>query len=162
MVHIGGAGTNDDDQILIIGATNRPFELDDAVRRRLEKRLYVPLPTLEGRLQFLDNLIKNETKHGVRMNISDEDIKELASLSKGYSGADLKSLSTESAYVPIREQIENLENISADEIRAVNIDDFKVSLDLVKPSVNQDDLSKYLDWNEKFGSYQLKQEDLDT
>lgn len=44
MVRLDGATTSEDDRVLIIGATNRPQELDDAVRRRLVKRLYIPLP----------------------------------------------------------------------------------------------------------------------
>lgn len=44
MTSMDGATTKEDDRVLIIGATNRPQELDDAVRRRLVKRLYIPLP----------------------------------------------------------------------------------------------------------------------
>lgn len=44
MTSMDGATTKDEDRVLIIGATNRPQELDDAVRRRLVKRLYIPLP----------------------------------------------------------------------------------------------------------------------
>lgn len=47
MVLQDGAGTNDDDRILIIGATNRPQELDEAARRRLVKKLYIRLPDLQ-------------------------------------------------------------------------------------------------------------------
>jgi SpoVK/Ycf46/Vps4 family AAA+-type ATPase len=163
MVHIGGAGTRDDDRILIIGATNRPFELDDAVRRRLEKRLYVPLPTKEGREQFIKNLVEKE-RHETKIDISEEEIQELVSISKGYSGADLKSLCTEASLIPVREQIEagNLETMSSDDIRAVALKDMVTSLQLVKPSVNQRDLAKYLEWNKDFGSYQLEQAELDT
>ena len=46
-MHLDGAGTGEDDKILIVGATNRPQELDEAARRRLEKRLYIPLPEYE-------------------------------------------------------------------------------------------------------------------
>lgn len=42
-----GAATGEDDRILVIGATNRPQELDEAARRRLVKRLYIPLPEFE-------------------------------------------------------------------------------------------------------------------
>jgi fidgetin-like protein 1 len=165
MVHIGGAGTNDDDKILIIGATNRPFELDEAVRRRLEKRLYIPLPTYEGRHQFVKNLIEKESKT-TKMDISEDEIDQLVTLTKGYSGADLKSLCTEAALVSVREHIQSdladIENITASSIRPVVLSDFIVSLKLVKPSVNHNDLNKYLNWNKDFGSYQLEESDIDT
>lgn len=43
----------DEDRLLLIGATNRPQELDEAARRRLVKRLYIPLPDFEVRIQLL-------------------------------------------------------------------------------------------------------------
>ena len=49
MVQLCGAHTQETDRILFIGATNRPEELDEAVKRRLEKRLYIPLPNSIGR-----------------------------------------------------------------------------------------------------------------
>lgn len=51
LVQLDGANTfgNENDRILIIGATNRPDDLDEAVRRRLSKRLYIPLPNSDGR-----------------------------------------------------------------------------------------------------------------
>uniref|UniRef100_A0A1B6C0I8 AAA+ ATPase domain-containing protein n=1 Tax=Clastoptera arizonana TaxID=38151 RepID=A0A1B6C0I8_9HEMI len=47
LVHLDGTGTKEDERILLIGATNRPQDLDEAVRRRFVKRLYIPLPDLE-------------------------------------------------------------------------------------------------------------------
>lgn len=62
MVQLDGANTfaNETDRILIIGATNRPDDLDEAVRRRLGKRLYIPLPNADGRRQFLNRMIDKE------------------------------------------------------------------------------------------------------
>lgn len=60
MVQLGGTRSEEGDKILIIGATNRPDELDEAVKRRLEKRLYIPLPNLEGRAQFITNMLRSE------------------------------------------------------------------------------------------------------
>ena len=62
LVQFDGAGVASDDRILVIGATNRPQELDEAARRRLVKRLYIPLPDLAARKTIILNLLKNE-KH---------------------------------------------------------------------------------------------------
>ena len=47
MTRIDGASTGSDDGklIVVVGATNRPWDLDEAIRRRLEKRIYIPLPS---------------------------------------------------------------------------------------------------------------------
>ena len=159
MVHMGGAGTNEEDRMLIIGATNRPFELDEAVRRRLEKRLYIPLPAKEGRMQFMKTILEKE-RHS-KFEISDDEIYQIVELTKGYSGADLRSLWWEAAFVPIREQTDIL-NVSSDSIRAVVLPDFIEAINKVKPTVNQSFLYKYIEWNKDFGSYQLTENDIDT
>ena len=53
LVQLDGASTNNTAQVIIIGATNRPDELDDAARRRFIKRIYVPLPDKEARKQMI-------------------------------------------------------------------------------------------------------------
>ena len=58
-MELDGAKTNNDERVLIIGATNLPQELDDAVRRRFVKRLYIPLPNFEGRRQLIVSLTDN-------------------------------------------------------------------------------------------------------
>ena len=93
-----GANTfaGEEARILIIGATNRPDDLDEAVRRRLAKRLYIPLPNEAGRKQFLDRLVENEKKRNPdasHLNLDEASVQELVQLTKGYSGADLKILS---------------------------------------------------------------------
>ena len=103
-------------RILIIGATNRPDDLDEAVRRRMVKRMYIPLPNSAGRRQFIKRLIEHESKpsdnggSGHQINLNELDIEELIKLTKGYSGADLKSLCAEAAMIPLR-SIEDIENV---------------------------------------------------
>lgn len=53
LVQLDGATTDNDERILVIGATNRPQELDEAARRRFVKRLYIPLPDAEVLLRFI-------------------------------------------------------------------------------------------------------------
>ena len=61
-MQLDGANTfaGEEARILIIGATNRPDDLDEAVRRRLAKRLYIPLPNEAGRKQYLERLFEDE------------------------------------------------------------------------------------------------------
>ena len=125
MVQFGGTRSAQEDRVLIIGATNRPEELDDAIRRRLEKRLYIPLPNKEGRKVYITNIINMERNEGIQINMSDEEIIEIVSLTKGYSGADLKSLCTEAAMIPVRSVLDKISTIEAEHIRSVNINDFK-------------------------------------
>jgi SpoVK/Ycf46/Vps4 family AAA+-type ATPase len=54
-----GANTVGEERVLVVGATNRPQDLDEAARRRLEKRLYVPLPEQDARRKIIENLMKD-------------------------------------------------------------------------------------------------------
>ena len=81
----------------MVGATNRPQELDEAARRRLVKRLYIPLPEHEARVQIINNLLAKE-RHGV----TDDEVVEIGKQTEGYSGADMANLCKEAALGPIR------------------------------------------------------------
>jgi len=48
--------------VLVLGATNLPWSLDPAIRRRFEKRIYIPLPEFNGRLSLVKNKLK-DTPH---------------------------------------------------------------------------------------------------
>lgn len=148
LVQLDGAATGDEDRILVIGATNRPYELDEAARRRLVKRLYIPLPELEARAQIVKNLLKLE-----RNELSADDIYKVAELSDGYSGADMTNLCKEASMGPIRSiPFDQLEEISKDDVRKVTFQDFKDALEAVRPSVSPKDLSVYIEWDRTYGT----------
>lgn len=148
LIQLDGATTGDEDRILVIGATNRPYELDEAARRRLVKRLYVPLPELEARAQIVRNLLRSENH-----DLSDEYVLEIARLADGYSGADMTNLCKEASMGPIRSiPFSQLESFSKDEVRHVTVEDFRQALQDVRPSVSQKDLKVYLDWDLTYGS----------
>ncbi|XP_012285761.1 fidgetin-like protein 1 isoform X2 [Orussus abietinus] len=148
LVQLDGAATAEEDRILVVGATNRPQELDEAARRRLIKRLYVPLPELEARKQIIVNLLSSE-----RHSLTTRDIEEIAELSKGYSGADMTNLCKEASMGPIRSIPFNLlENIKKEDVREVTVEDFKQALTYVRSSVSQADLSIYVEWDRTYGT----------
>jgi len=80
------------------GATNRPADLDEAVLRRFEKKIYVPLPNKESRLHLFKHLLKH-MKH----DIKEEEFEELATLTEYYSGSDIVSFCGDAALAPVRE-----------------------------------------------------------
>ena len=58
LVQMDGVG-NDTKSLLVLGATNLPWELDPAIRRRFERRIYIPLPDFEARFHLVKNLCKS-------------------------------------------------------------------------------------------------------
>ncbi|XP_042504919.1 uncharacterized protein LOC122081748 isoform X2 [Macadamia integrifolia] len=100
MTHWDGLLTKPGERILVLAATNRPFDLDEAIIRRFERRIMVGLPSTENRELILKTLLaKEKVEEGL-------DFKELAVMTDGYSGSDLKNLCTTAAYQPVRELIQ--------------------------------------------------------
>ena len=86
---------------MVLAATNRPWDLDEALRRRLEKRIYIPLPSEEGRRQLF-NINLKDIKLG-----DDIDWDILVKRSEGYSGADISNVCREAAMMPMRKKLLN-------------------------------------------------------
>ena len=80
-----------------MGATNTPWELDDAFRRRFEKRIYIHLPDATARATMFKLKLK-----GVEHTLNEEDFNQLGEVSELYSGADIKTVSKEALYMAIR------------------------------------------------------------
>ncbi|XP_058775379.1 peroxisomal ATPase PEX6-like [Vicia villosa] len=99
MSHWDGLLSKPDEKITVLGATNLPFGLDEAVIRRFHRRIMVGLPSAENREAILKTLLAKE-KH------EDIDFKELSAMTEGYSGSDLKNLCNTAAYRPIKELME--------------------------------------------------------
>lgn len=173
MTHWDGLMTKSSERILVLAATNRPFDLDEAIIRRFERRIMVGLPSLENRERILKTLLSKESV--------DEslDFKELAAMTEGYSGSDLKNLCTTAAYRPVRELIHqealkdlekkhreqqgvNCEGATATEedkeervitIRQLNMDDFREAKNQVAASFAAEGsiMAELRQWNELYG-----------
>uniref|UniRef100_A0AAQ5BI89 vesicle-fusing ATPase n=1 Tax=Homo sapiens TaxID=9606 RepID=A0AAQ5BI89_HUMAN len=96
LVQMQGVGNNNDGT-LVLGATNIPWVLDSAIRRRFEKRIYIPLPEEAARAQMF-RLHLGSTPH----NLTDANIHELARKTEGYSGADISIIVRDSLMQPVR------------------------------------------------------------
>ncbi|KAI4340902.1 hypothetical protein MLD38_025696 [Melastoma candidum] len=99
MTHWDGLLTKTGEQILVLAATNRPFDLDEAIIRRFERRIMVGLPSIENREMILKTLLSKE-------KVENLDYKEIAAMTEGYSGSDLKNLCMTAAYRPVRELLQ--------------------------------------------------------
>lgn len=146
-----GLRTKDSQRILILGATNRPFDLDDAVIRRLPRRIYVDLPDAENRLKILKIFLAQENlEPGFQFD-------KLANVTEGYSGSDLKNLCIAASYRPVQELLEEekmgLKNDATGVLRPLNLDDFIQSKVKVGPSVAYDatSMNELRKWNDQYG-----------
>ena len=151
LVQLDGAGTDQNARIVVIGATNRPDELDEAARRRFVKRIYVPLPDVAGRRQMIVNLLKDQAH-----TLNEQDVMMLLDKTNGYSGADIRSVGTEAAMGPCREMFKSaggLHDISVSDMPPIRRDHFEEALESVAPSVSKADLQRYVEWNSIYGSY---------
>ncbi|KAJ3852711.1 hypothetical protein EV368DRAFT_40472 [Lentinula lateritia] len=99
MQEMDGLKTSRDDNVIVIGATNRPFDLDDAVLRRLPRRLLVDLPGVPERQEILKILLRDEVLG------NDVDIGVLARQTESFSGSDLKHLCVSAALDAVKEDI---------------------------------------------------------
>ncbi|XP_074502908.1 fidgetin-like protein 1 [Sebastes fasciatus] len=147
LVQLDGAATAAEDRILVVGATNRPQEIDEAARRRLAKRLYIPLPEAAARRQIVINLMTQEKNH-----LGEQELESVVAATEGFSGADMTQLCREAALGPIRSiQLSDIATIAADQVRPILYIDFQEALKTVRPSVSSKDLELYENWNQTFG-----------
>jgi fidgetin-like protein 1 len=147
LIQLDGTGTSGQGRVLVIGATNRPQELDEAARRRFTKRLYIPLPELADREELIRNLLK--TNHHI---LSDDDIRTLAKDTVGFSGADIKVMSTDAAMGPIRQLGAKALEVDISDVPPISYRHFRQALKSMKPSVSPDDLTHYIEWDKRFGT----------
>ncbi|ODQ66257.1 AAA-domain-containing protein [Nadsonia fulvescens var. elongata DSM 6958] len=140
-------GDSDALRVLVLAATNLPWGIDEAARRRFVRRQYIPLPEPETRKAQLSKLMSHQ-KHG----LNPEDFDTLLELTDGFSGSDITALAKDAAMGPLRSLGDKLLVTPRDEIRPVNIEDFKASLKTVRPSVGKDGLKQFEEWSQEFGS----------
>ncbi|KAL8674901.1 MAG: hypothetical protein Q9168_000704 [Polycauliona sp. 1 TL-2023] len=136
----------DASRVLVLAATNMPWAIDEAARRRFVRRQYIPLPESHVRESQLRTLLSHQ-KHDLKR----EDIQVLVELTDGYSGSDITALAKDAAMGPLRSLGEALLYMSTDEIRPIGFPDFEASLVNIRPSVSREGLQEFDDWAKDFG-----------
>lgn len=117
LVQFDGLPANSEvDKIVVMAATNRPQELDEAALRRFPKRVYVTLPDLNTRQLLLRRLLEKQGSP-----LGDADLNRLAMLTEGYSGSDLTSLAKDAALEPIRGNLINISNLRVTYLPSINL-----------------------------------------
>ena len=139
--------------IMVLAATNRPWDLDEALRRRLEKRIYIPLPSEVGRRELFNINLK-----GVAVD-KDVDWEYLVKKTEGYSGADISNVCRDAAMMPMRKQLLkggfNMNDISKLQEQVdvpLSKQDFEEAIKNIQKSVSADSLKEYKDWMAEFGA----------
>ncbi len=129
-------GLNSRGKVVVIGATNRPNSIDEALRRpgRFDREIEIGIPDRDGRLEILEI-------HTRGMPLADDvDLKWLADKTHGYAGADLSALTKEAAMAALRRVLPDVdleaEEIPKDVLNSILVtkDDFKNALKDMQPS----------------------------
>lgn len=181
LVQMQGVGNNTDG-VLVLGATNIPWGLDSAIRRRFERRIYIPLPDTRARARMF-TIHLGPTPH----KCSKTDFDELAKLTEGYSGSDINVVVRDAIMQPVR-TLQNAQYFkkivvqeegkgsvekytpcspgdpNAKEMKLMSIDsdklyvpaitryDFEKALTTTNSSVSSEDLVKHEKFTAEFGS----------
>ena len=152
-----GQTNNKKNLLTVIAATNRPWDLDDALRRRLEKRIYIPLPNELGRKQLFDI---NLRKIHLQPNI---DYEKLIKITDGYSGADISNVCREAALMPMRRSLIKNQGRALEELvrdptfreeieTPISFEDLEKAIKNISKSVSKKDLLVYDKWTAEFSS----------
>ncbi|CAL8094764.1 unnamed protein product [Calicophoron daubneyi] len=150
----GATGQQEDPTktVMVLAATNFPWDIDEALRRRLEKRVYIPLPSVTGRRVLLDISLREVAL------TEDVDLTVIAEKLEGYSGADITNVCRDASMMSMRRAIEGL---SVEEIKELNtstlnlptrMSDFEEAISRVCKSVSSADVERYEKWMSEFGA----------
>ena len=145
LIQFDGLGSNNNAKLLVIAATNRPMDLDEALLRRLPKRVYCGPLDVNGRFDFIKKVINR-----VETNLKDKDIMEIAKMTNGYSNSDLKELCKEAAFQPVRElTMEQILKIK--KFRPLVKNDLVKAVKKIRGTMSDKIINELIKWNEQFG-----------
>ena len=145
LIQFDGLGSNTNAKLLVIAATNRPMDLDEALLRRLPKRVYCGPLDEDGRFEFIKKVINR-----VETNLSDDDIREIAKKTNDYSNSDLMELCREAAYQPVRELTTD-EILKIKKFRPLVKQDLLNAVQKIRGTLSKKVRDELQKWNDQFG-----------
>ncbi|EIN13123.1 AAA-domain-containing protein [Punctularia strigosozonata HHB-11173 SS5] len=178
LVQMNGVG-HDDTGVLVLAATNIPWVLDNAIKRRFEKRIYIPLPGADARRRMFELHIGNTPT-----TLTPQDLRELAQRTEGYSGSDISIVVRDALMQPVRKVIsathfkpapspdgsgkqqwtpcspgdpaaveKDWSELEADELLEppLKMADFVKSVESVRPTVTEADIRRHDEWTKESG-----------
>ncbi|KAF9482350.1 AAA-domain-containing protein [Pholiota conissans] len=176
LVQMNGVG-HDDTGVLVLGATNIPWQLDNAIKRRFEKRIYIPLPGPEARRRMFEIHVGSTP-----CELSHKDYRTLADKTEGYSGSDISIVVRDALMQPVRKVISathfkkidvdgtmkwtpcspgdpeaeerTWSDIESDELLepTLKVADFLKSLSSTRPTVTEADIKRHEEWTKESGA----------
>ncbi len=184
LVQMNGVG-HDDTGVLVLGATNIPWQLDNAIKRRFEKRIYIPLPGPDARRHMFQLHVGSTP-----CELVPKDYRQLADKTEGYSGSDIAIVVRDALMQPVRKVIsathfkrvadpalesdelskwtpcspgdfdaveKTWSDIDSDELLEppLRLNDFLRSLATVRPTVTEADIRRHDEWTRESGMFSL-------
>jgi SpoVK/Ycf46/Vps4 family AAA+-type ATPase len=126
----------DSTSVMVLGATNRPSDVDEAIRRRMPAMFEIPLPNCNQRKALLQFMLKNEALD------KDVDVQKLAELTENFSSSDLKEVCRNAVFTPVRELSSEVMKIMTSDpeklsdlfskLRNITNKDFQLTLERMK------------------------------
>ncbi|XP_062555338.1 katanin p60 ATPase-containing subunit A1 isoform X4 [Armigeres subalbatus] len=149
---LNAASYSDEKIIMVLAATNHPWDIDEAFRRRFEKRVYIGLPNDNTRKALLELCLK-----GVNMS-PDLETDTIADQLRGYTGSDIANVCRDAAMMAMRRHINGLTPSEIKMIRREEVDlpvtaqDFQDAMVKTRKSVSANDVARYETWMDEYGS----------
>ena len=137
----------------VLAATNRPWDLDDALLRRLERRVHVPPPNPQHRRRLIETAVR-----GTSHLLEDADVDALVVKSEMYSGADVVLACREASMAPLRRAIDGVDPAKLADVASdlggapVEVGDFENAFAATAPSISPEDAKRHAAWAARFGA----------
>jgi len=152
LTQIEGFSGKSDDRVIVMGATNKPWDLDEAAISRFQRKIYVPLPNERSRKAiFQIHLNSAEVESSGMLN-------ELAKQTEGFSGRDIMGVCEEAISTMVREMNPDLGDLTTKQIESYSLKtqkltmaDFEKALAKIRPSTSEKEIHEYELWKQEYG-----------